>query len=165
MSKAVKPILDPCCGGKMFWFDKNNPNVMFCDKREEMHTLCDGRVFEVKPDMICDFTDLPFADKQFKLVVFDPPHLLEIGQNSWMAKKYGKLPENWAELIKDGFNECLRVLDEYGVLIFKWSETQIPVSKIINVIGRNPLFGHKSGRLNKTHWLCFMKMEEENKKL
>ena len=22
-------ILDPCCGSKMFWFDKENPNVLF----------------------------------------------------------------------------------------------------------------------------------------
>ena len=21
-------ILDPCCGSKMFWFDRNNPNVI-----------------------------------------------------------------------------------------------------------------------------------------
>ena len=28
-----KPILDVCCGPKMFWFDKNNPYVVFCDKR------------------------------------------------------------------------------------------------------------------------------------
>lgn len=28
-----KKILDACCGSKMFWFDKNNPNVEFCDTR------------------------------------------------------------------------------------------------------------------------------------
>ncbi len=28
-----KPILDACCGSRMFWFDKNNPNVEFCDNR------------------------------------------------------------------------------------------------------------------------------------
>lgn len=27
----MKPILDVACGSKMFWFDKNNPNVEFCD--------------------------------------------------------------------------------------------------------------------------------------
>ncbi|TLD86279.1 class I SAM-dependent methyltransferase, partial [Helicobacter sp. MIT 03-1614] len=30
----MKPILDVCCGGKMFYADKQNPNVLFCDKRE-----------------------------------------------------------------------------------------------------------------------------------
>ena len=24
-----KPILDACCGSRMFWFDKENPNVEF----------------------------------------------------------------------------------------------------------------------------------------
>lgn len=33
MSKEKK-ILNPCCGSKMFWFDKNNPNVEFCDIRK-----------------------------------------------------------------------------------------------------------------------------------
>src|SRR4030067_1040132 len=27
------PILDACCGGRQFWFDKENPNVLFADWR------------------------------------------------------------------------------------------------------------------------------------
>ena len=27
------PILDACCGGRQFWFDKENPNVLFADCR------------------------------------------------------------------------------------------------------------------------------------
>lgn len=152
-----KKILDPCCGGKMFWFDKDNSNVMFCDKREEAHTLCDGRVFEVKPDMICDFTALPFKDDSFYLVVFDPPHLKTIGEKAYMALKYGKLSGDWRSELKKGFDECIRVLKPYGTLIFKWSEAQILVSEILSIFEKQPLFGHKSGRLSKTHWLCFMK--------
>ncbi len=153
----MKKILDACCGGKMFWFDKNNKDVVFCDKRSETHILCDGRELEIKPDIICDFTSLPFEDKSFKLVVFDPPHLLQLGENSWMAKKYGRLDDGWPKMIKDGFDECMRVLDDYGVLIFKWSEIQIKTSEIINAIGQQPLFGHLSGKRNNTHWMCFMK--------
>lgn len=29
-----KQILDVCCGSKMFWFEKDNPNVEFCDIRK-----------------------------------------------------------------------------------------------------------------------------------
>ncbi|KCY79558.1 putative phage methyltransferase domain protein, partial [Acinetobacter baumannii 929679-598] len=36
-------ILDPCCGSKMMWFDRQNPNVVYGDIRKEEHTLCDGR--------------------------------------------------------------------------------------------------------------------------
>ena len=75
-----------------------------------------------------------------------------------MAKKYGKLPKDkWKEILHDGFSECMRVCKENGIIIFKWNETDVPVSEIIDIIGYKPLFGHKSGKLNKTHWLCFMK--------
>ena len=39
-----KPILDACCGGKMFYFDKNDPRVLFQDIRVIDTTLCDGRI-------------------------------------------------------------------------------------------------------------------------
>ena len=28
-----KRVIDVTCGSKMFWFDKSNPDVEFCDKR------------------------------------------------------------------------------------------------------------------------------------
>ena len=71
----MKPILDACCGGKMFYFDKNDPRVLFQDIRKEETTLCDGRKFEVKPDVVGDFTSMRFPDNTFNMVVFDPPHL------------------------------------------------------------------------------------------
>ena len=84
-------VLDPCCGSRMFWFDRQNPDVVFGDKRTETHVLCDGRTLRIEPDVTLDFTDLPFDDGTFKLVVFDPPHLHTAGPKSWMAAKYGKL--------------------------------------------------------------------------
>ena len=152
-----KKILDPCCGSRMFWFDKENPDVLFGDNRELDTNLCDGRRLQIKPDVKMDFRDMPFKDRDFKLVVFDPPHLKQIGETSWMAQKYGKLGENWKEDIAKGFNECMRVLEPNGILIFKWNEQQIKVSEILSLIKYRPLFGHKSGKLQKTHWMCFMK--------
>ncbi|MEM1219597.1 MAG: methyltransferase [Bacteroidota bacterium] len=152
-----KVILDCCCGSKMFWFDKNNPNVLFADIREEEMDLCDGRSLSIKPDLIADFRDMPFSDNSFKMVVFDPPHLHKLGRNTWMAKKYGVLPPTWETDIKAGFDECMRVLEPFGTLIFKWSESQITTNKILEVIGIEPLFGHPSGKHGKTKWLAFMK--------
>ena len=106
-----------------------------------------------------DFRDIPYENKTFKLVVFDPPHLKQLGENSWMAKKYGKLGENWKEDIKKGFEECFRILEDNGILIFKWNEQQIKVREILELTNNKPLFGHKSGKLQKTHWICFMKTE------
>lgn len=153
-----KIILDACCGSRMFWFDKNNPAVLFVDIRNEEHILCDGRNLKVHPDLIADFTNLPFLAKSFKLVVFDPPHLVKVGENSWLAKKYGKLSEDWPRLLKQGFNECFRVLDDYGILVFKWNEDQVTVKEVLKAIDRQPLFGHTTGRSGKTMWMCFMKL-------
>jgi hypothetical protein len=158
-----KLILDACCGGRMFWFDKQNPLAVFCDNRTFSGELCDGRTFVVNPDVVADFTALPFDSNTFRLVVFDPPHILRGGDSAWMVKKYGRLPTEWESTIRKGFDECMRVLDTYGILVFKWCEIQIPLSKILQVVDVDPLFGHKSGRANKTHWLCFIKTQQMEK--
>ena len=113
----------------------------------------------VHPTTIADFTELPFPDNSFYHVVFDPPHLLNVSETAWLAKKYGKLYDGWETMISKGFQECMRVLKPNGTLIFKWSETDIPLKKILQIIGRQPLYGHKSGKRMQTHWLCFMKEE------
>lgn len=86
----MKPILDACCGGRMFYFDKNNPNVLFADIRNQKLSFKDRdkiRHLEVSPDVIHDFTDMPYPDKSFKCVIFDPPHLIKGGDKSWLVKK------------------------------------------------------------------------------
>ena len=147
-------ILDACCGSRMFWFDRENKDVTFMDKREIEDTLCDGRKLVVKPDVVADFRNMPFENESFYLVVFDPPHLLKVGEKSWLAKKYGKLGDNWQEDLRQGFAECMRVLKPNGTLIFKWNEEQIKLSEILKVLDKEPLFGNKR---SKTHWLVFLK--------
>lgn len=154
-------VLDVCCGSRMFWFDKNNPEARFIDRRKEKHVLCDNRKLEIKPDIVADFTDLPFESRSFSLVVFDPPHLEKAGDKSWMCLKYGRLENGWEEEIKKGFAECFRVLKTDGILIFKWNETQVPVSKVLALAGVPPLFGNRCGKTNKTHWIVFIKPNEE----
>ncbi len=149
-----KRILDVCCGSRMFWFDKTNKDTIYMDIREFEDTLCDGRHFSVKPDVIGDFRNIPFDDETFNMVVFDPPHLIKAGDNSWLVKKYGKLSNAWPQDIKQGFDECMRVLKPNGTLIFKWNEEQIKLKEILNCINYKPLFGNKR---SKTHWLVFMK--------
>ncbi len=140
----------------MFWFNKNDPHTVFMDNRELEDTLCDGRKLVVKPDVLGDFRKMPFDDNRFKLVVFDPPHLVVAGENSWLSKKYGKLDrQNWRDDIRRGFNECMRVLDTYGTLVFKWNEEQIKLPEVLKAIGQKPLFGDRRA---KTHWMVFMKI-------
>lgn len=142
-------ILDACCGGRMFWFDRNNPDVLFTDIRRENHTLCDGRDLHIAPDMNADFRDMPFKDGRFKVVVFDPPHLERLGKNSWMAKKYGVLGLDWKKDLQQGFSECFRVLEDYGVLIFKWSESQVKISDVLKLTDVKPLFWAQDSELRQ----------------
>jgi len=154
-----KVILDACCGSKMFWFDRENENTVFMDNRQLSETLCDGRKLIINPDIVGDFRNMPFADNTFKLVVFDPPHLSSIGETAWMAKKYGKLSETWPDDLRQGLSECMRVLEPYGILVFKWNEQQIKLYDILKLTPYQPLFGN---RRHKTHWLVFMKIEEDS---
>lgn len=153
-------VLDPCCGSRMFWFDKQNHDVVYGDKRSESHVLCDGRTLRIEPDMLLDFTDMPFDDGAFKLVVFDPPHLTQAGPKSWLAAKYGKLTSSWRDDLRKGFEECFRVLASDGVLVFKWNETQVKVREVLALTPVQPLFGNTSGKKAGTHWYVFMKPSE-----
>lgn len=161
MPNKLKPIIDVCCGSRMFWFDKQNPEAIFMDNRTVEQTLCDGRKLEIRPDVVGDFRHIPYQDNTFYLVVFDPPHLIRAGKKSWLAAKYGKLGPDWRDDLKAGFEECMRVLKPCGTLVFKWNETQVKLSEILHIFGLHPLFGH---RLGKTHFLVFMKLEAENGK-
>ena len=141
----------------MFWFDRQDQRALFGDIRDENHVLCDGRALDITPDVAMDFRKLEFPDSQFRLVVFDPPHLRKAGEQSWLKAKYGLLSDDWREDLKRGFAECFRVLEPEGILIFKWNEIQIKVSEILALTDEKPLFGHKSGKRADTHWICFMK--------
>lgn len=167
-----KKILDVACGGKMFYFDKNDPRVLFCDIRSGVFEFPTNRKIEIKPDIICNFANLPFKSNSFQIIVFDPPHLIRNTGNSitraqygclkdvptgFQHIKYGWLYKDWPEMLKKGFKECFRVLKSGGILIFKWNETDIKVNEILNLTPYQPILGHRSGKASKTHWILFMK--------
>ncbi len=141
-----KKILDVTCGSRTIWFDKHHPAALYCDNRQEYET----RIWKSR-------------DGTAERVCTVNPHLLNVGDSSWLAKKYGKLDQNWPAMLHDGFVECMRVLKTDGVLIFKWAESDIPAEKVWKAIGEKPLFGHHSGKRLKTFWACFMKFGEVKK--
>ena len=65
----------------MFWFDRQNPDAIYIDKRAERRVLTDttrvpgSRMLNVAPDILANFTALPFPEASFWHVIFDPPHL------------------------------------------------------------------------------------------
>lgn len=157
-------VLDPCCGSRMMWLDPGDQRALFGDQRHETITVTDRshradgtRALSIHPNALLDFRALPFPDESFPLVVFDPPHLVRAGKRSWLAAKYGKLGSDWRDDLRAGFDECFRVLQPEGVLIFKWAETQIPVREVLACTTHTPLFGHRSGKRSGTHWIAFMR--------
>jgi len=163
LKKGNMKILDVCCGSRMFWFDKEDSRAVFVDRRVEQHLLNDKsqktgkRNLVISPNIQADFTNLPFVSNHFEMVVFDPPHLSKMGDLSWLALKYGKLTGDWREMLRLGFIECFRVLAPGGALIFKWNEMETKVSDILKLVDEKPLFGHRSGKHSKTHWITFTK--------
>lgn len=161
-----KFILDCTCGGRTIWFNKDHPNALYTDIREEPER-CDKRrpKFKVCPDMLMDYRNLDFPDNSFSLVVWDPPHLKDLNVKSWFRVKYGSLnAETWQQDIRQGFEQIMRVLKPRGVLIMKWScskqdnHRSISLKNMLKVLPEKPLFGHTTGSNSQTNWICFMKI-------
>lgn len=154
--------IDLCCGGRSFWFDQNNAQTIYGDRRHETIFVTDQshgkiggrRTVTIAPDALWDFRALPFADETFSLAVFDPPHFTRAGQASYMAAKYGLLQGDWRTMLRQGFCEAFRVLRPRGVLNFKWNDTHVALPEILELAPKKPLFGQMR---QKTHWLTFVK--------
>ena len=162
-----KFILDACCGKRMFWVNKEHPNCLYLDNRKK-----------VEPNVIGDFRNLNFPDNTFKLIVFDPPHIIQkINKNSYITDNYGTLnPDTWKEDLKKGFDECWRVLENFGILLFKWNsrdwDKRTQANEILNIIKIKPLikntikkYANAKRNNSKTHWFCFMKIPDEEKEV
>lgn len=147
----MQKILDPMSGARMFYFDKNNKSVLFGDIRDETHWTRQYKKLEIHPDQIMDARDLEFPDNSFHLVILDPPHLINCGKTSDMAKSYGYLEKAW------------RVLRPNGTLIFKWADKDVSLAELLYVLEREPVFGDKKPAANKAgtnrFFLVFFKDE------
>jgi len=166
MDLTNKEILDVCCGGKMFWYDKNNKDTLYCDIRhcEKGHIEhCPN--WSCDPDIIADYRDLPFDDNSFSLIVWDIPHIIKNGTGI-ISKKYGSLGDEWAEDSKKAFDSIWRVLKPNGTLIFKYNDLNIKIKDMLDLFPVKPLFGTVSKKaVNNTFWFCFFKVEEKDKNI
>ena len=154
-----KYICDVCCGGRMMWFDKDNKNTIYCDIREcEKGHIEYCTNWSCKPDIICDYRDLPFEDNKFKLILWDIPHIIK-DSGGIINKKYGSLGENWKEDTTKAFKEIWRCLDLHGVLIFKYSDLNIKVGDMLKCFNQKALFGTRTKKaVNSTYFIVFMKI-------
>jgi SAM-dependent methyltransferase len=166
--KQQKLVLDACCGSRMFWFDREDIRTLYIDIREATRIVDVGtpgtigrKPVSIKPDIIADFTNMPFEDNSFYHVVFDPPHFHKgAGANGRIGFSYGLLKDTWPEDLAKGFKECFRVLKPHGVLVFKWCESEIPLKDVLALTNQKPLYGHRSGKKANTHWVVFLKPGE-----
>jgi len=152
----------------MFWFDKHDERALYVDNRQGTRIIDVGTPGTVgrapktvAPDMVVDFRNLPFPADTFLHVVFDPPHLEKAGDTGRIAFDFGKLPADWRDMLRRGFAECFRVLRPGGTLIFKWCDVEIPLREVLALTPEKPLYGHRSGKKARTHWVAFLKPNDE----
>lgn len=159
MDITDKYIADLCCGGRMMWFDKENKDTLYCDIRQEDKgkiAICPN--WNINPDIIADYRDLPFKNNTFKLIAWDIPHIIKDNPKGFMTTKYGYLGDEWKTDIKKGFSEVFRVLDKYGTLILKWSDINIQLKDILSLTEERALFGTRTKKgVNNTYFIVFFK--------
>jgi len=143
-------ILDATCGGRTIWLpgNKEREDTLYIDNREEDEgfTGQENRTYNINPDQIQDFRNLPYENESFSLIVFDPPHILkENGMKNlsgYIEKSYGCLnAETWQNDLEKGFEELFRLLKPRGVLVFKFAETHINFKDVLDLAPVEPLFG------------------------
>ena len=156
-----KFILDATAGFRMMWFNKHHPNCIYVDRR-----------IECEPDVVADNSKLDYPDGSFKLIVWDPPQIVEKGGtwshgNSNMKRDFGYLqPDTFASELRASFFELWRLLAPFGILNLKWSTKYRSTDEILKLFPVQPLFGQVSQNLDKatsqrnvrTVWFCFMKI-------
>lgn len=110
-------ILDCTHNKGTMWNGLSNMNVTSMDISDE---------FDV--DVVGDFRAMPFADKSFDVIVFDPPHLPDhAGTGSRMHKAYavgdkGNGRDHWANvsgIFQPFLLEAKRVLRKEGLILAK----------------------------------------------
>lgn len=165
MELKNKFILDACCGPRYMWYNKQHPNTLYIDIRQEPKGFIkEAPEVSISPDVVMDYRKLEFLDNQFRLIVWDIPHFKARRLTGVMLKKFGCLhPETWPDDINKGFKEIWRVLQDYGVLIMKFSDYHIKFDQILANIPEKPLFFNKinSKGVSETRWFCFMKIPKD----
>lgn len=152
-------ILDACCGGRFWWWNKEHPLAVYMDQRIDLEPPegCNPN-WKCEPTVVGDFREMPFGDECFQLVLFDPPHIVRPNPSGRIPKMYGALlPDTEQEDLKLGFSECWRVLAPGGTLVVKWAGD---LGRVAPHFPADPIVGTRTIRRNDglgTRWFIFYK--------
>ena len=132
----MKPILDACCGSRMFWFDKNESHTTFMDIRQETFEI-HGKKVNVNPDVVGDFRDMPFEDNSFDLIICsdvlehlpDDIYKKTIKEFKRVSKKYILIISPNSEDLEANQSKCIKC---GTVFHMNWHISSISVDKILN---------------------------------
>jgi hypothetical protein len=135
------PIVDVTCNERRMWKGVDYPHIS-CDKDQS-----------VNPDVLCDFTSLPFKSGTVSLLIFDPPHLPAAAASEKslkpFARRYGlgttSLKNNIHPLFEPFLQEASRVLMADGLIFaklcdyvhnhkYQWMQVEF-VQAVFNVSG------------------------------
>jgi len=159
-------VLDATTGGKHIWHgeSKDADRVVFVDRRVVPAGEIDAQPgWSVAPDVQADYRQLPFADSEFDLVCFDPPHRVTDGGmkaiSGIIETKYGCLnAETWQADLRAAFDELWRVLRPGGTLTMKWNDAMRDGDAILSQLPETPLYGTNSAKPDtETEWWVFHK--------
>ena len=173
-------ILDATAGNRVIWNVKDLDSVIYVDIERQI---------ERKPTLFADNTKLPFRDKTFDTVFFDPPYgwnfksmfysfpnehlqkaqyatLTRNGTPSYYGMERYKTREALISYIYRAQKELCRVLKDDGLLWFKWNELRFPLPRVQIVLDRWEevlRFELKSRKQQlgreQTFWLCLTKLQ------
>lgn len=153
-------ILDMTCAQKQMWFQKEYENAVYIDIRNGTYKYktVDKPDFQILPDIQCDNKKLPFKDNCFSMVVFDPPHVIGKSRGVFY-EQYGYLDLwGWQKQLYDAIKEGFRVLKKDGFFVFKWSERNRALQRVLTLFPSTPLFGSKIGtKQTQTFWIVWQK--------
>ena len=171
-------ILDATAGNRIVWQDKHPENVTFMDFQRKL---------ERKPTIFADNRNMPFRDKTFSTVFFDPPHAWAFrsiffgfpDRDSYIRNHpndrrrfpvyYGmELYRSKSALLKaiyDGLKEVRRVLKDDGLLWLNWSELRLSLNRILVLFGNDwtelirlhVTSPYQNLSSHRNYWVCFRK--------
>jgi len=137
IGKPKAKYADFTAGNRIMWRKRgyDSPLVVFFDKEPNLLR---------PPDVLCEWTNIPkcFPRDSFKWGLFDPPHSW-FGKNSLHnnPRSYndeGSYTGMWwgnggchSKLVRDIFVGQRALAEVTPILLLKWNETSIPLSRIL----------------------------------